>query len=275
MAGFNKGPGNSGGKGSGMGGGRSSGGARPPARAPRAGGAAPGAGPRTARPARPAAGASPKRYARAAGETEGGFKPTYGDKKPGARTGSYSDKKFDDKKFGGRSPAAGRRFDGPPRARFGETVSRQIEAAVPQAVLDVVKKAFFIGLGASAASGEKLTVLAQDLSQELAKQGWLPAKEVTGFVNDLKVRASGLEPQLRQASEQAFSRMVDSLGLVRKSDLDALKAELTGVPLPDRAHNTRAVSKRPAIAAKKAAKKPAGSPKSMRAIKKTTGKKSK
>ncbi len=88
------------------------------------------------------------------------------------------------------------------------------------------KKAFLVGLGATAVTVEKI----QELANELVERGEMTQKDAKSFSEDLKERAmkekEQLEKKVKDTVETQLSSAVKSLGLVTKADFDKLKKEL-------------------------------------------------
>ncbi len=88
------------------------------------------------------------------------------------------------------------------------------------------KKAFLIGIGATAVTVEKI----QDLANELVERGEMTQKDAMGFTEDLKNRAvkekEQFESKVRDSVETYTKAAVKNLGLVTREEYDSLKAEL-------------------------------------------------
>ena len=94
------------------------------------------------------------------------------------------------------------------------------------ATLETIKKAFLVGLGATVLTAEKV----KELIDELVERGEISQQDAMGFAEDLKHRAvkerEQFEHQVKDQVESTLKKTLDSLGLVTKKDLDALKEEL-------------------------------------------------
>lgn len=88
------------------------------------------------------------------------------------------------------------------------------------------KKAFLIGLGATAVTIEKV----QDLANEFVERGEMTQKEAINFSEDLKNRAikekEQFESKVKESVDSYVKAAVKNLGLATKEDLDKLKDEL-------------------------------------------------
>jgi polyhydroxyalkanoate synthesis regulator phasin len=94
------------------------------------------------------------------------------------------------------------------------------------ATLEMVKKAFLVGLGATVLTAEKV----KELIDELVERGEINQQEAKGFAEDLKTRAvkerEQFEHQVKEQVDSTLKKTLDSLGLVTKKDLDALRDEI-------------------------------------------------
>lgn len=92
--------------------------------------------------------------------------------------------------------------------------------------LEMLKKAFLIGLGATAVTVEK----AQELANELVARGEMTQKEATTFSEDLKTRAvkekEQFEAKMKESVDSYMKTAAKNLGLVTREEYDAMKAEL-------------------------------------------------
>lgn len=91
---------------------------------------------------------------------------------------------------------------------------------------DVLKKVFLIGVGATVVTAEKI----KEVVDELVEKGELSQQEGKSFAEDLKTRAvkekEHFESRVKDTVEQYVHKAIDSLGLVKRDEFDALKAEL-------------------------------------------------
>lgn len=124
---------------------------------------------------------------------------------------------------------------------------------------DGFKKAFLIGLGATALTVEKL----QELANEMVVKGEMSQKEAKTFKDGLKTKMKEekamWEGKLKETVENALHTAIKSLGLVTKDDLKKELANLKADKSPKAA--TAAPAKKPAPKKAPAKKKPAAKPK--------------
>lgn len=88
------------------------------------------------------------------------------------------------------------------------------------------KKAFLIGLGATAVTVEKV----QELVNELVERGEMTQKDAKSFSEDLKNRAmkekEQFEAKMKETVDASIKSAVKNLGLVTREEFDALKAQV-------------------------------------------------
>lgn len=88
------------------------------------------------------------------------------------------------------------------------------------------KKAFLIGLGATAVTMEKV----QELANELVERGEMTQKDAKHFTDDLKERAmkekEQFEAKVKETTDAYVKTAVKGLGLVSREEFDSLKKEL-------------------------------------------------
>jgi polyhydroxyalkanoate synthesis regulator phasin len=88
------------------------------------------------------------------------------------------------------------------------------------------KKAFLIGLGATAVTMERV----QELANELVERGEITQKEAMSFTEDLRSKAikekEQFETKVKDSVDTYIRSAVKNMGLVTKEDLEELKAEL-------------------------------------------------
>jgi polyhydroxyalkanoate synthesis regulator phasin len=94
------------------------------------------------------------------------------------------------------------------------------------ASLEMIKKIFLVGVGASVLTAEK----AKALVDELVEKGEVSKQDAGTFLDDLKERGikerQQLEDNLKAQVETHVKNAMDKLGVVSKKDLDALREEL-------------------------------------------------
>ncbi|MCA9807329.1 MAG: hypothetical protein KC476_05170 [Cyanobacteria bacterium HKST-UBA06] len=132
-----------------------------------------------------------------------------------------------------------------------------------QDVVQLLRKAFHIGLGATALTVEKVEAFTTDL----VARGKLTKAEAQSLGNELKARAKkeaeAAEKKLKQRIDDSVRQAIKSLGLVTQADLNKLKAALKVDAKPA----SKPASAKKTTAKKTAAKKPASKPVSKSATK--------
>lgn len=88
------------------------------------------------------------------------------------------------------------------------------------------KKAFLIGLGATAATVEKI----QELANELVERGEMSQKEAKSFSDDLMNKAmkekDQFENRVKDTVDSYMKSVVKSMGLATREDIENLRAEM-------------------------------------------------
>ncbi len=91
---------------------------------------------------------------------------------------------------------------------------------------ELMKKAFLIGLGATAVTMDK----AQELADELVKRGEMTQKDAKGFTEDLKERAvkekEQFETKMREQMDEYMKKAASKFGFVTREEFDELKAKV-------------------------------------------------
>ncbi|MBY0403350.1 MAG: hypothetical protein K2X66_05595 [Cyanobacteria bacterium] len=87
--------------------------------------------------------------------------------------------------------------------------------------MEILKKTFLIGLGATVTTADKV----KEVIDELVERGELSQHEAKAFGEDLKARAvkekEHFESKLKETAEVYVKKAVDSLGLVTREELEA------------------------------------------------------
>jgi polyhydroxyalkanoate synthesis regulator phasin len=97
-----------------------------------------------------------------------------------------------------------------------------IAAPIDSGMLENLKKALLAGLGALDLSEDK----AREFFDALVQRGELTEKEAREFVAGWRARAAEQGGRVEQLARETVQRVVDSLQLVRKSDLEKLEARI-------------------------------------------------
>lgn len=91
---------------------------------------------------------------------------------------------------------------------------------------NILEKVFLIGLGATVTTAEKV----KEVVDELVERGELSQQEGKSFAEDLKVKAvkekEHFEAKIKETVEQYTHKAIESLGLVKRDEFDALKREV-------------------------------------------------
>lgn len=91
---------------------------------------------------------------------------------------------------------------------------------------NILEKVFLIGLGATVTTAEKV----KEVVDELVERGELSQQEGKSFAEDLKAKAvkekDQFETKVKETVEQYTHKAIESLGLVKRDELDALKREI-------------------------------------------------
>ena len=136
-----------------------------------------------------------------------------------------------------------------------------------QDVVQLLRKAFHIGLGATALTVEKVEAFTTDL----VARGKLTKAEAQSLGNELKARAKkeaeAAEKKLKQRIDDSVRQAIKSLGLVTQADLNKLKAALKVDAKPASKPSSKAASAKKTTAKKTATKKSASKPVSKSATK--------
>jgi polyhydroxyalkanoate synthesis regulator phasin len=90
------------------------------------------------------------------------------------------------------------------------------------------KKAFLVGLGATALTVEKI----QEFVNEMVDRGEMSRSDASSFADDLKQRAikekEQLEARIKDMVDQSVKATIKGLGLVTREEFEAFKAEMAG-----------------------------------------------
>ncbi len=100
--------------------------------------------------------------------------------------------------------------------------------------LEMMKRLFLIGVGATVTTAEKMRDATRDaideLVEDLIEKGSLSQKEAQSFADELKNRAeqekNQIETTVKAAIDGSVKKVIESLGLVTRRDLDVLRETL-------------------------------------------------
>lgn len=100
------------------------------------------------------------------------------------------------------------------------------------------KKAFLMGVGATALTVEKM----QELANELVERGEMSQKDAMSFSEDLRSRAmkekEQFESRMKESVESYMKTAVKSMGLVTREEYEALKEEIENLKAGNGAKKT-------------------------------------
>ncbi|MBU4261064.1 MAG: polyhydroxyalkanoate synthesis regulator [Proteobacteria bacterium] len=89
-------------------------------------------------------------------------------------------------------------------------------------MIDLIKKAFYTGLGAAELTREKV----EDLARELADKGKVSDSEIKKFVDEMLDKSQERKDQLLQQVEKVTEDVLKKMNLASRDDLDALEKRL-------------------------------------------------
>lgn len=90
-------------------------------------------------------------------------------------------------------------------------------------MIELIKKAFYTGLGAAELTREKI----DELGRELADKGKLSESEVKKFVDEMLGKSQERKDQLKKQLERATEDVLKKMNLASRDDLDALEKRLS------------------------------------------------
>jgi len=89
-------------------------------------------------------------------------------------------------------------------------------------MIELIKKAFYTGLGAAELTREKV----EDLAKELADKGKVSDSEIKKFVDEMLDKSQERKDQLMQQIEKMMEEALKKMNLASRDDLDALEKRL-------------------------------------------------
>ncbi|AEE97052.1 phasin family protein [Mahella australiensis] len=90
---------------------------------------------------------------------------------------------------------------------------------------DKLKKAFLIGIGAMAATGEKI----DELVDELVAKGDVTAEEGKKILDEYKEKVKANQQDMSNKVKEELSKMLDKMNLATKKDLEEIKVRLDAI----------------------------------------------
>lgn len=89
-------------------------------------------------------------------------------------------------------------------------------------MIDLIKKAFYTGLGAAELTREKV----EELAAELSEKGKVSESEIKKFVDEMLARSQERKEQLKKQLEKVSEETMKRMNLASRDDLDALEKRL-------------------------------------------------
>ena len=89
-------------------------------------------------------------------------------------------------------------------------------------MIELIKKAFYTGLGAAELTREKV----EDLARELADKGKVSDSEIKKFVDEMLDKSQERKDQLKKQIEKVTEDALKKMNLASRDDLDALEKRL-------------------------------------------------
>lgn len=89
-------------------------------------------------------------------------------------------------------------------------------------MIDLLKNAFYTGLGAAELTREKL----EEFARELVEKGKMSESDVKKFVDEAITKSDEKKEQLKKQLEKISEETMKKMNLVSRSDLDELEKRL-------------------------------------------------
>jgi polyhydroxyalkanoate synthesis regulator phasin len=89
-------------------------------------------------------------------------------------------------------------------------------------MIDLIKKAFYTGLGAAELTREKV----EELAAELSEKGKVSESEIKKFVDEMLAKSQERKEQLKKQLEKVSEETMKRMNLASRDDLDALEKRL-------------------------------------------------
>lgn len=90
-------------------------------------------------------------------------------------------------------------------------------------MIELIKKAFYTGLGAAELTREKV----EDLARELADKGKVSDSEIKKFVDEMLDKSQERKDQLKKQLEKVTEDALKKMNFASRDDLDALEKRLS------------------------------------------------
>lgn len=89
-------------------------------------------------------------------------------------------------------------------------------------MIELIKKAFYTGLGAAELTREKV----EDLARELSERGKVSESEVKKFVDEMVSKSQERKDQVKKQLEKMTEDALKKMNLASREDLEALEKRL-------------------------------------------------
>ncbi|OKY75145.1 MAG: hypothetical protein BM485_09200 [Desulfobulbaceae bacterium DB1] len=89
-------------------------------------------------------------------------------------------------------------------------------------MIELIKKAFYTGLGAAELTREKV----EDLARELSERGKVSESEVKKFVDEMVGKSQERKDQVKKQLEKMTEDALKKMNLASREDLEALEKRL-------------------------------------------------
>ncbi len=90
-------------------------------------------------------------------------------------------------------------------------------------MIELIKKAFYTGLGAAELTREKV----EDLARELSEKGKVSESEVRKFVEEMVNKSQERKEQVKKQLEKITEDALEKMNLASRDDLEALEKRLS------------------------------------------------
>lgn len=90
-------------------------------------------------------------------------------------------------------------------------------------MIELIKKAFYTGLGAAELTREKI----EDLARELSEKGKVSESEVKKFVDEMISKSQERKDQVKKQIEKMTEDALKKMNLASREDLEALEKRLS------------------------------------------------
>jgi len=97
-------------------------------------------------------------------------------------------------------------------------------------VFEVINKAFLVGVGLAATSGEKV----EELAEELAEKGKLSQAEARKLADDMVAKSAKARKDFKIQVENWLEQSLHKMHLPTKDDIEGLKGRITKLEKADR-----------------------------------------